>query len=263
VAWSETAFVPNIRRWSQEDPEKHPYAALVRDFLAWQKKTGRWLVTGNDDYRLVMRGGTAATEERLDYNGSVLFSPKGQRVETYHKIHLVPFTEYFPFEKQLPAVYRLLKNFDAYLWEPGDRRVVFRHPAFTFATPICFEDVFPNDVRLFVKAGAEMILNLSNDYWSLSATEGMQHAANSVFRAVENGRPLARAAASGLTCLVDTRGRIAARSPFFEEGFLVVDVPLAPTRQTFYTRWGDWFPIAVIALLVLLAAAGLARPRSR
>jgi apolipoprotein N-acyltransferase len=259
VAWSETAFVPNIRRWSKEDPEKYPYAALVRDFLAYQKGTRSWLLTGNDDYSLVTRAG--GQEERLDYNGSVLFSPRGERVETYHKVHLVPFTEYFPFKKQLPGIYALLLNFDAYLWEPGDSRVVFRHPLFSFATPICFEDVFPNDVRLFVKAGAEVILNLSNDYWSLTETEGMQHAANSVFRAVENGRPLVRAAASGLTCLVDRRGRIVAKSPFYEESLLLVDVPLPQMRTTLYTLWGDWFPVALLALLLVLLGWSLVRLR--
>ena len=261
VVWSETAFVPNIRRWSKEDPSRYPYAALVRDFLAWQKKTGRWLLTGNDDYSLVT--GRGGEEERFDYNGSVLFSPQGDRVETYHKIHLVPFTEYFPFKKQLPGIYALLMNFDAYLWEPGDRRVVFRHPLFSFATPICFEDVFPNDVRLFVKSGAEVILNLSNDYWSLTEAEGMQHAANSVFRAVENDRPIARAAASGLTCVVDTRGRITARSPFYEESLLVADVPLPAMRTTLYTKWGDWFPAALAGFLLVLLGWSLVRARSR
>ncbi|MGD0726915.1 MAG: apolipoprotein N-acyltransferase [Spirochaetia bacterium] len=260
VVWSETAFVPNIRRWSREDPAAFPLAALVRDFLAYQKGTGRWLLTGNDDYSLVTEDGR---EERLDYNGSVLFSPQGDRVETYHKIHLVPFTEYFPFKKQLPGIYQLLLSFDAYLWEPGVRRVVFHHPLFAFSTPICFEDVFPDDVRRFVREGAEVILNLSNDYWSLTEAEGMQHAANAVFRAVENGRPIARAAASGLTCMVDTHGRITARSPFYTESCLVVDVPLSSSRQTFYTRWGDWFPISLAAFFVLLSAWSFLWPRRR
>jgi apolipoprotein N-acyltransferase len=260
VVWSETAFVPNIRRWSREDPSVYPLAALVRDFLAYQKKIGKWLLTGNDDYSLVMQDGT---EERQDYNGAVLFSPQGTRVETYHKIHLVPFTEYFPFKKQLPGIYRLLLSFDAYLWEPGDRRVVFRHPLFAFSTPICFEDVFPDDVRRFVREGAQVILNLSNDYWSLTEAEGMQHAANAVFRAVENGRPIARAAASGLTCMVDARGRITARSPFYGESFLIVDVPLLSFRQTVYTRWGDWFPVSLALLLFLLAAWSFAWPHRK
>ena len=253
VVWSETAFVPNIRRWSQEDPKQFPLAALVRDFLAWQKGIGTWLLTGNDDYSFQARDGI---QERLDYNGSVLFSPQGQRIETYHKIHLVPFTEYFPYKKQLPGLYALLQNFDAYLWEPGDRHVVFRHPAFSFSTPICFEDAFPDDVRRFVADGAQVILNISNDYWSLTEVEGMQHAANAVFRAVENGRPLARAAASGLTCLVDIHGRITARAPFYREGSIVVDLPLA-SRRTLYTRLGDWFPAALGVCLVVLLIGGV------
>lgn len=261
VAWSETAFVPNIRRWSKEDPAKYELAALVRDFLAYQRGIGTWLVTGNDDYEFVTRDGG---QERLDYNGAVLFSPAGERLETYHKIHLVPFTEYFPFKTQLPGLYQFLLSFDAYLWEPGDRRVVFHHPLFTFSTPICFEDSFPNDVRLFVVAGAQVILNLSNDYWSQTDTEAMQHAANAVFRAVENGRPLARASASGLTCVVDTLGRITTRSPLYEQSFLVADIPLPPQGFTLYTRLGDWFPIAMAAVLIGLAIGAMAgSPRHR
>ncbi|HVP18347.1 MAG TPA: apolipoprotein N-acyltransferase [Spirochaetia bacterium] len=268
VAWSETAFVPNIRRWSKEDPAKYantrsagtPYelAALVRDFLAYQKSIGTWLLTGNDDYELVIRDGV---QERLDYNGSVLFSPSGERVETYHKIHLVPFTEYFPFKEQLPWLYQFLLSFDAYLWEPGDRRVVFHHPMFSFSTPICFEDSFPGDVRLFVAAGAQVILNLSNDYWSQTDTEAMQHAANAVFRAVENRRPLARASASGLTCLVDTLGRITARGALYEPTMLVVDIPLPGKVYTPYTRWGDWFPGAAFILLAGCVVWGVIRGR--
>ena len=119
--------------------------------------------------------------------------------------------------------------------------------------------MFPGDVRKFVAAGAEVILNLSNDYWSLTETEGMQHAANAVIRAVENGRPLARAAASGLTCLVDARGVIRARAPFYKESCLVVDIPLSMPRTTAYTRWGDWFPVSLGAGLVLLLIGGVIR----
>jgi apolipoprotein N-acyltransferase len=260
MVWSETAFVPNIRRWSREDPETMPLAALVRDFLAYQKTLGTWLITGNDDYSLVTRDGV---EERLEYNGAVLFSPRGERRETYHKMHLVPFTEYFPYKKELPRLYAMLRSFDAYLWEPGDRRVVFTHPKVAFCTPICFEDVFPDDVRRSVAAGSECILNLSNDFWSLTETEAMQHASNAVFRAVENDRPLARASASGLTCLVDSRGRIRARSPFFTESSLVVDVPLRPVGDTPYTRWGDWFPRVLAVMLCVLFLGGVAWQRSR
>ena len=257
VAWSETAFVPNIRRWSQMDPQQYPLADLVRRFLEYQRRLGVWLVTGNDDYELTTDGQGNAI--RLDFNAAILFDPAGRRVETYHKIRLVPFTEHFPWKRQLPAVYRWLQDRDVYLWEPGTERTVFRHPRFSFSTPICFEDAFPGDVRRFVAAGAEAIVNLSNDYWSLTEVEARQHAVNSAFRAVENRRPLVRATASGLTCYVDTEGRFRGSLPYYSEGVLVVDVefPSGGERTSAYTRWGDWFPITALALLGLLAVLSL------
>jgi apolipoprotein N-acyltransferase len=259
LVWSETAFVPNIRRWGEVPPDEHPYASLVHELLAWQKGTGTWLLTGNDDYELVQG---PDGELRRDYNASVLFSPEGERVETYHKIRLVPFTEYFPWKRELPGLYDLLMSFDVYLWEPGTRRVVFSVPKARFSTPICFEDAFPGEVREFVRAGADIIVNLSNDFWSLTETEAMQHAANAVFRTVENGRPLVRATASGLTCVVDRVGRITARAPIYEEAVIVADVSVSEDRATPYTRWGDWFPPAMAALLVLISAVGFFGRRS-
>ncbi len=264
VAWSETAFVPNIRRWSRENPGQYPLALLVQRFLAYQRGMGTWLLTGNDDYELV--AAADGSERRLDYNASVLFSPAGERVATYHKVHLVPFTEYFPFQESLPQVYDLLQKFDVYLWEPGRERLVFSHPRFRFATPICFEDAFPDDIRRFVLGGAEVILNISNDYWSLTEVEARQHFINSLFRAVENRRVLLRSTASGLTGWVDPQGRLRASLPGYTEGYLIVDVPLAPPVSTFYTRYGDWFPQAAGSLLLgflLLSAVSSLRPGRR
>jgi len=255
IVWSETAFVPNIRRWSRMDPQVYSYAALVRDFLDYQKSLNRWLVTGNDDYELVLNG--QGGELRLDYNASILFDPEGNRVRTYRKLRLVPFTESFPWKEQLPAAYNWLKERDVYLWEPGRERVVFSHPRFRFSTPICFEDAFPGDVRLFVQEGAEVIVNISNDYWSLTEVEAKQHGVNAFYRAVENRVPLIRASASGLTGYVDSAGRLVASLPYYEEGYLVVDVEIRKPTVTLYTLLGDWFPqglLAVFAVFLLLSA---------
>jgi apolipoprotein N-acyltransferase len=249
VVWSETAFVPNISRWSKVDPESSSYAALVRDFLDYQGGLGHWLVTGNDDYELVTddRG----EEQRLDYNAAILFDPDGNRVRTYRKLRLVPFTEYFPWKEQLPGLFNWLKERDVYLWEPGRERVVFAHPLFRFSTPICFEDAFPGDVRLFVQEGAEVIVNISNDFWSLTEVEGQQHGVNSFFRAVENRVPLVRASASGLTGYVDAAGRLVATVPFYQEQYLVVDVDIKEPGVTPYTRFGDWFPKLLLGVFVI------------
>jgi apolipoprotein N-acyltransferase len=247
VVWSETAFVPNIRRWSQVDPKRNTYARLVRDLLDYQKSLSRWLVTGNDDYFISTN--EEGEEIRDDYNASILFSPSGERVRTYHKIHLVPVTEYFPFKEQLPRIYELLLDWDVNLWTPGTDYVVFEHPDFTFSTPICFEDSFPSDVRKFVKAGAEVIINISNDFWSLTKVEAKQHFVNALFRSVENRRHLLRASASGVTAHITADGTIVSTLPYYEEGFLVAYIPKEPPRNSFYTFAGDWFPYVCFAIV--------------
>ena len=260
VAWSETAFVPNIRRWSQEEPPRSRFARLVNRFLDYQRSLDVWLLTGNDDYEVVW-GDDGEELDRLNYNAAVLFSPSGYRQDTYRKIKLVPFTEHFPYREQLPWVYDMLQEFDVTFWEPGDRRTVFRHPRFSFSTPICYEDAFPNEVRQFVLAGAEVILNISNDYWSLTEVAAQQHFVAGLFRSVENRRPTARSTASGVTAHVDAFGRIVRTGAFYEEDYIVADVEVPPESFTLYTRWGDWFPKVAAALLLVLLLLEIPRRR--
>ncbi len=259
VVWSETAFVPNIRRWGEEDPDRYRLARLVREFRAYQESLDTWLVTGNDDYRRVLDE-DGREIDRLNYNAAVLFSDQGGRMQTYHKIKLVPFTEHFPYQRQLPFIYEMLEDFDVHFWEPGDERTVFQHPKFSFSTPICFEDVFPNEVRQFVLAGTEVILNITNDYWSLTRVQAKQHFVGSLFRAVENRRPLLRATASGVTSHVDPYGRIVATRPQYSEEYLVTDVPVSHERRlTPYTRLGDWFPRGAGVFVVIVVLTRLVK----
>lgn len=252
VVWSETAFVPNIRRWSQEDPQRYRLARLVGEFLEYQRSIETWLLTGNDDYRRVLDG-SGDEIERNSYNAAVLLSDRGERRETYHKIKLVPFTEYFPYEEQLPWIYNMLLNFDIAFWTPGEDRVVFEHPRIRFSTPICFEDVFPDEVREFARAGAEVIVNISNDYWSLNELAAKQHFVAALFRTVELRRPMVRATASGLTGHIDAAGRIVATTDQYEPRLLIADVrPPEEDSESLYLRWGDWFPRTAIGGFVAL-----------
>ena len=249
IVWSETAFVPNIRRWSV-DTSSSRYHRLVTEFIDYQRGLRRWLVTGNDDYEIVTTGDDT---QRLEYNAAILFSDKGERVETYRKIQLVPFTEHFPYREQFPAIYDLLLDFDVNFWEPGETMTVFEHPLVRFSTPICYEDVFPNYVRQFVAGGAEAIFNISNDYWSLTEVQAKQHFVAGLFRAVENRRPVLRTTASGLTGQIDIYGRTVQTAPYYEQAVIVSDVTLpADPPTTIYTRLGDVFPLAAGVLLVVI-----------
>jgi apolipoprotein N-acyltransferase len=209
-----------------------------------------------------MGGGTKGLElgfkmdvYRVDYNAAMLFE-RGTLVQLYRKLHLVPFTEHFPYEKQLPWVYDALVNSDTHFWKEGDRAQVFDYRGIKFSTPICFEDTFGYLSRDFVRNGAEIIVNLSNDAWSQSLPAQMQHLSMAVFRAVENRRSMVRSTASGQTCSVDPNGRILAMAEPFTEAALTVTVPVV-SPSSFYTRFGDWLPAVFTAAALLLLITGI------
>lgn len=252
VVWPETAFVPDLRYWMRPGNAGRPRRKLAERLFQATNEWGIPLVTGTSDHKR-LPGEEDRDYPAISYNSALIIEPGTGIGGIYHKIRLVPFTEYFPFKEELPGVYAQLDKFDVTEWEPGTEYRVLSHGDFTFATPICFEDIMPGHVRRFVQAGAGAIVNISNDYWSLSSVEGMQHGVNGLFRAVENRIPLVRATTSGLTVGVDPYGRMLGSLPFFEEGALIIDLPAGSAGSSLYTRWGDWFP-----LLMLLIGIGAA-----
>jgi apolipoprotein N-acyltransferase len=256
VVWSETAFVPRIY-WHvtyRDDPGSY---TLVRELLDYLGSQDLPFVIGNDDGRKEPEKNPDAGEDyRVDYNAVILFD-KGEFVRSYRKIHLVPFTEYFPYRKEFPGIYRFLKNADTHFWEKGTEATVFECKGIKFSAPICFEDTFGYLSSDFVQNGAELLINLSNDAWSQSLPAQMQHLSMSVFRAVENRRSMARSTSSGQTCGIDPNGRILAMARPFVETQLTVALPIS-REQTLYTRFGDTLPrlfVAAGGILLLIGAA--------
>jgi apolipoprotein N-acyltransferase len=258
VVWSETAFVPRIH-WHSTYRENHDYYQLVKELLDFMAVQDVPFVVGNDDAR--KEANAAGELERVDYNAAILFDG-GSEAGIYRKIHLVPFTEHFPYQKWLPGVYKLLSEADTHFWKKGTEATVFEAAGFRFSTPICFEDTFGYLSRRFVNAGADVIVNMTNDAWAHSLPSQMQHMSIAVFRAVENRRALVRATASGQTCAVDPNGRIIAMAEPFVETQLTVDVPIMKGK-TFYTRFGDWlgviFTAAAAAMLAIRMGGAMKR----
>ncbi len=248
VIWSETSFVPSINYHSRfrTNPESFALVREVVDFLAVQPVP---FVVGNSDGRMVRSADGSL--ERADYNAAILYAD-GQVVDTYRKIHLVPFTEHFPYQRSLPWLHRLLVENETTFWESGDEFTVFEAGGVSFSTPICFEDTFGYLSRAFIREGAEVIVNLTNDSWAHSVAAAMQHMAMAVFRSAENSRSMVRSTNGGMTTIIDPNGRILELFPPFIEGYMIGEVPVYSGRQTLYTRWGDWF-----AWLSVAAAAGL------
>jgi apolipoprotein N-acyltransferase len=249
VVWPETAFIPRIY-WHltyRDNAESYEVVKELMNFLAQQESA---FLIGNDDARL--EAGSSGSWQRADYNAALLFE-RGELQEVYRKQHLVPFAEYFPYEKKFPRIYRALSKTDTHFWKPGSEPVVFNAGALRFSAPICFEDCFGYISRDFTRRGAEFIVNLTNDSWAGSLSCQVQHLSMAVFRAVENRCSLVRAATSGQTCAIAPSGKILALAPAFTETALNVEIPIVP-GQTPYTVWGDLWGIlfSIFAAILLL-----------
>ena len=249
VIWSETSFVPAIDWHTRYRTDRVAYELVreLREFLAKQQVP---FVVGNDDGQLA--SDERGRDYRVDYNATILFE-KGEIVDTYRKLHLVPFTENFPYQRSLPGVYEWLRNADTHFWEKGSEYTVFKTDGVRFSTPICFEDTFGYLCRGFIRRGADVLVNMTNDSWSNAVACEIQHMSIALFRTVENRRSLVRATNGGITSVIDPNGEITAMLAPFSEDYLIAEVPVYTEGETLYTRWGDWFAV----LLSALAAAGL------
>ncbi len=269
IAWPEGGYKLDITYWTQEKNRNTYWGRVTQDFLEYQKGLGTWLATGTQDHVLV--SADDGSVEKLNFNSSVFLDPNGNINAFYHKMRLVPFSEHFPLDKEkYAALYEMFQEYDISNWTVGDNRGVFEHSKMRVATPICFEDVFPDHVRRFVLNDTDVILNMSNDYWSLSPVEGRQHGILALFRAVENQRPVLRSTSSGYTVYISATGEIQPGAPEpYTEGYAIARVPLPEDHYTLYTKMGDWFPKAcgvfaasVLAVLGLVGLARLVRQRA-
>ena len=128
-------------------------------------------------------------------------------------------------------------------------------PGGNFSAFICFEAIFPNEVRRFTSGGAELLINMSNDGWFGRSSAPAQHLMMARVRAVENRRWLLRDTNNGFTVSVDPYGRIVAALPTDVRGQL--DAPYDfRSGLTPYARFGDWF--AWLCVLVSVALLGVA-----
>lgn len=198
-----------------------------------------------------------STGRRMAYNGAMALRPDGSFSKPYDKRHLVPFGEYIPLRRYMPDfLERIVGVGDQ---QPGSELVLLPvdTPAATvFAgVPICFESVFPEIAREFAKAGANLMVVITNDGWYDDTAAIAQHNAFSVFRAIETGRTLVRAANRGVSCVIDANGRTrkATIAPTDRGGIIVEDVPLL-TGATFYVRAGSWVAVLCAAATAAMVA---------
>jgi apolipoprotein N-acyltransferase len=215
----------------------------------------------------VLAGGNIAAPHSRLYNAVFHYTPEstdpanptgtGRTAELYRKRHLVPFGEYVPWRSELSFIDALQAVPTDY--EPGRGPTVFTIAGHRLGALICFESAFAPLARQYARRDADAILVLTNNRSYRRSANSAQHLAMGQFRAAETGRPLLQAAISGISALVDHRGRVQARTRLFEPTVLVGEVATYRGR-TPYTAVGDW---AVVGSALLLAGGVVAGRRRR
>jgi apolipoprotein N-acyltransferase len=217
------------------------------------RETHTWVVTGAIGSTPALGSGRPASQV---FNSAAVVSPSGDWTARYDKVHLVPFGEYLPFPRLFAFAGGLTKEVGEF--QPGASRAPLDAGSMRLGVFICYESVFPGEVREFANQGAQVLVNLSNDGWYGDSGAYAQHLNQTRMRAIENDRWLLSATNTGVTASIDPYGRTVARLPRKERGALVAPYALTSVT-TFYTRHGDWFCwlCAIISAGALLTRFGL------
>ncbi len=253
VIWPESAFPFILSR----DP-----AALARIGVALP--LGSFLVTGAaraeenpSDPAAGIGLASTSLENPIFFNAIQVIASGGLILDSYDKAHLVPFGEYLPFES-------LLTRFGLHQFvhvpggfEPGPGRRTLNVPGLPPVAPlICYEAIFSGETLSQEKDAPRpgLLLNVTNDGWFGSTAGPYQHFAQARLRAIEEGVPLARAANTGISAIVDPYGRIIGQLPLGAEGLLKGALPQAIpppvfARHPFATAFAAWF--AMLAAVIV------------
>jgi apolipoprotein N-acyltransferase len=178
------------------------------------------------------------------FNSAFLISPETSKVERYDKRILLPLAEYLPF----PWLYRWTKSYGIYDFFSHGKSAAPLKGKRALSVSICYEETFSEGIRKAVRAGGDLLINLTNDNYYPHSLLPEQHFSHARLRTVENGRPLLRCCNTGVTAVIDSLGRVVARfgekGQEFKQG--VLDAHFIPyTYTTGYSLWGDAFLITL------------------
>ena len=247
VVWSESALAAAYTEDSSfyaDFPESEPFL----DFLTRIKTP---LLTGTAYY----------DENDKSYNSAFLILPTGRVAARSAKMQLIAFAEYMPFSDN-PLVQKFFDKLVGFSsgWTPGTEYKVFsvensEGRKVPFTVPICFEDAFPSLCRSLHNGGSGVLINITNDSWSKTASAEYQHFVISYFRAMELRTGFVRSTNSGFSCVVDAYGTVLDSLPLFTAGSMTVRVPVYRNVKTAYALLGDWLVMLVFVMLIKVLAA--------
>lgn len=182
------------------------------------------------------------------YNSAFVIEPDGNITGRYDKAHLVPFGEYVPLQKWLPFIGKMVEAVGDFQTGEAGRVLLYKNNR--LGVLICYEQIFPALSRHMARNGAEMLVSMTNDAWYGRTGAPYQHFSMAVFRAVENRRPIVRAANTGISGFIDPTGKILSATDIYTDAAVSQTVTLM-TIQSLYTRFGDAFATGCLILSIL------------
>lgn len=189
----------------------------------------------------------------LPFNAALNFLPD-QSVQVYRKHNLVPIVERIPFVHFLDAIdifgwvnWNQIQNYGK-----GERANPFVVDGTQTPALICYDSVYPSWIRSFVQQDAGYLTIITNDGWWGNTSGHHQHFAYARLRAIEFDRWIVRSANNGISGIITPDGSVEIETPYWQTTAFRYDVPVL-TSQTFYARYGDWFP----QLMIIVSLGGL------
>lgn len=187
------------------------------------------------------------------YNSAFLLTNEGKVLGRYHKIELLLFGEYLPLARQFPFIKQLSPATGDFT--PGGELNLLesRNKGIRIGPLICYEDIIPYFSRAFVKKGANLLVNITNDAWFGRSIAPYQHLLISIPRAIETRRSFIRATNTGVSAFIDSAGRVLYSSEIFRDTAVQREVPLMDGEPTFYVKAGEIFPVmcSIISLILV------------
>ncbi|MFO7984048.1 MAG: apolipoprotein N-acyltransferase [Desulfuromonadales bacterium] len=236
IIWPESA----TPFYFQDDGE------LGRKVSALPRETDSYLLFGSPAYERV--------DDRYKFlNSAYLLDSDGSVLGRSDKVHLVPFGEYVPLGRLLPFIDKLVVGIGDF--SPGAVSPLSMNGT-EVGVLVCYEAIFPELARQWVRQGSDLLVNITNDAWFGRSSAPSQHLAMTRFRAVENRIWIARAANTGISAFIAPSGKIVAQTQVFQEETLRESIGTG-SRATLYTRFGDVGPV----LCILLGLYWLVRTR--
>jgi apolipoprotein N-acyltransferase len=236
--------------WPESPAPFYTNDPMFRDAVsALARQSDTWVVAGAIGIMPAFNRGGGGSQI---FNSAALVTPQGEWVGRYDKVHLVPFGEYLPFPQLFAFAGGLTKEVGEF--QRGTSHAGLDAGGQRLGTFICYESIFPDEVRQGPLQGAQVLVNISNDGWYGDSGAWKQHLQQTEMRAIENDRWLLSATNTGKTASIDPFGRIAASTDRKIRTALVAPYALV-SGTTFYTRHGDWFAYlcAIISAGALIA----------